>query len=159
MAKQAICIIQAQIASTPIPVDSLYDHENYAPNWQNVTAATPTSILSAGLNLVALSPKPDGVYTITLDVLQNAPIPANDAANLQLGPEELDAIIGYAVHLAMFKVAGEEFAATQPLYDNFLATAMTYKERLGAMVRYATPLATQSVKEEETNKRREAKIG
>jgi len=158
-ARNAICVIQAQIEGGPVPLTPLSELDMYNPNWQNVTEAQPTSMLSMGLNLVAFSPVPDVAYTITLDVLPNAPIPANDAAALQLGPEELNAILGYAEHLAMFKVAGTEFEATQPLYDNFLKVAQAYKERLGAMVRYAEPLAVQSMKEEIVNKRREAPSG
>ena len=158
-ARNAICIVQAMIESAPVPVNTVYDQDMYNPDWQDTTDAEPTIILSAGLNMVAFNPTPDAAYTITLDVISNAPIPANDAANLQLGPEELNAILGYAEHLAMFKVGGEEFQATQPLYENFIKMAQIYKERLGAMVRYTEPLAIQSLKEDLVNPRRETPSG
>jgi len=158
-ARNAICMIQAQIDSSPVPVTPLTDQDNYNHAWQNDTEAEPTSMFSAGLNLVAFHAPPDAAYTITCDVVQNAPIPVNDAANLQLGPEELNAILGYAEHLAMFKIGGEEFQATQPLYDNFMKLAQNYSQRRGAMVRYSHPLALQSNKEEFVNPRREGDDG
>ena len=157
MAKMAICVVQAQIAAAPVPVSSVYEQDMYDATWQNITATQPTALLSAGLNLVALSPKPDAVYAVKLDVLENADIPANDAAYVQVGQEELGAILDYAQHLAMFKVGGDEFNATQPLYDNFMRMAKNYQERLGAMVRYATPLAFQSMSQEAFHKRKEQK--
>jgi hypothetical protein len=44
-----------------------------------------------------------------------------------------DAIIDMAQHIAMFKVGGAEFAATIPLYQNFLLLAAVYNSKLSEM--------------------------
>lgn len=154
LARHAVCIVQADLDGTKMQVVSVQELDAYAANWQNTTAAEPTVMASLGLNYVGFYPTPDGVYTVTVDVVENAPIPASGDAAIQIGGEELDAIIGYAEHIAMFKVGGPEFEATNTLLENFLNAAMVYGERLGATARYLQPMRDQSSREDFTRPRR-----
>ena len=152
------CVIQAEIQGIPLIVNALADLDAYDQNWQN-GSGTPTDIAIAGINLVVPYPKPDGVYSMTFDVVRNAIIPAVDADQLQIGREELEAILGYAEHLAMFKVGGPEFAATAHYWDNMMHIAATHSERISAASRYAAILAEQSRKEQFARPRRVALQG
>jgi hypothetical protein len=105
--------------------------------------------------MFAVSPPPDTAnYSITLDVVQNAPVPVNAGDQLQLGREELDAIIGYAEHLALFKVGGAEFLSTTPLYDQMVRLAGVYNERLIAQVDFLGAMSDRAIREENLRPRR-----
>ena len=92
-------------------------------NWQNVAATTPVDILQISPNLIALSPQPDGLYTITLDMVRSMPIPSSGGDYLQISMDLLEPILDMAQHIACLKMGGPEFMATNPLRDNFLKLA------------------------------------
>jgi hypothetical protein len=143
LARQSSILIQGEYNSTPLVIDSLQSLDAQDPAWENTTGV-PSILAVEGDNLLVVSPIPNGVYTISLDVVKNAAIPVNDAAQLQLGREELDAILGYAEHLAMFKVAGDEWESTNTMWENMVKVAMAYNERLGASTRYTRPFMNQA---------------
>jgi hypothetical protein len=149
IARMQSCIIQAELQGIPLIVDSMHDLDSFDPDWRNKTG-TPADIGTSGMNIIGLSPVPDNVYSVTLDVVRNAPV----GAQLQVGREELDAILGYAEHLAMFKVAGPEWQATNIFWENMLQMSLSYNERLAAASRYAVPIADQSRNEKYNRPRR-----
>jgi len=153
LCRLASSVVQAYIDGTPRVIDSLHDLDAYA-DWQNDDEAEPTDICMAGLNMLVPYPVPDAVYTITLDLVANASMPANDAAYIELGRQELEAVLGYAEHLAMFKVSGPEFAATNQYWTNMIRIAAVYGERLNAASRYLSALSEQSRKEKYGRPRR-----
>ena len=130
--------ILAEIQGTDNLMDDLWSIDTAMSTWQSTTsAAQPTVVATAGRNLVALAPMPDaGPYSCTLNVVRNAPIPANDAAYLQLGRDAIDALLDYAEHVAMFKVGGAEWHATDRAYTNLLRLATQYNEKLRASSMY-----------------------
>ena len=83
------------------------------------------------------------LFRSTMDVIRNTPVPVLDADFLQIGREQLDSILDYAEHLAAFKMAGAEFAATVRQSNNFLLAAMQYNWRLAAAATYAVPTRDQ----------------
>lgn len=143
LARVAPCIVALAINGYNVFPTTLWDMDMYNSGWENLTAG-PNQLSSAGLNLVALSPgnnpTPPG---ITLDVIRNAPTPVVDADYLQVGREEWDAISGYCQHIACFKLGGDEFVRTLPLYKNFLDEAAVYTDRLAAYAPMAKPLSLQ----------------
>lgn len=125
--------IQVGLNAVPAQVTSVADLDDYNQSWQNATSAPPTMLALASMNLLAVSPKPDaGPYSITLDVVRNAPIPTGNGDYIQLGREELDAVLSYAQHLATFKQGGQEFVNTYQHYRRMLELATTYNEQLRA---------------------------
>lgn len=138
LALNASVVENAEINGVPLDTDSLPNLDSYDSSWQNETGA-PFSVASIR-TLAALGPCPDGVYSATFDVVCKAPIPvgitegtdASDNTFIQIGREQLDAIIDYAEHLALFKSAGEEFKSTFKGADNFFSAAVAYNERLAA---------------------------
>ena len=110
MAKAAAVVLAGLVSGSPRPLGSVQDADAYSPTWQNVPAG-PKRILQAGQTIVGLWPPPGvpsggGQYTITLDVVRNAPVPTVGTDVLQIGPELVNDILDYAQHLAIFKECG-----------------------------------------------------
>ncbi len=147
------CVLTAQINDVPVQPTTFYDMDAGNLNWQN-KSDDPVDVALGGLNLAALRPVPDGIYSVTMDVVRKAPIPANDGAFVQLGREQLDAVLDYAEHLAMFKVGGAEFTATIRQADNFMLQAITYNQRLSAAARFVIAPKEYSQKEGQMRPRR-----
>lgn len=122
-------VVELRVNERPIQFSSMPGLDRASLYWQNRTGVTQVGV-PFGLNLVALALPPSADIQLTATLIRNAPIPANGDAVLQIGKEYLDVLLGYAVHLAMFKVGGQEFAATSHLADAFFAAAVDYNERL-----------------------------
>lgn len=102
LCKRAPVILAARIDGGTCRVGSLSDADSYTPTWQIIPDA-PTELLLAGQNLLATTPRADGIYAITLDVVRNAPVPVMAGDVLQVGQDFYDSILDYAQHLALFK--------------------------------------------------------
>ena len=152
-AKLPVSVIDSYVTDQPVPTESVFDLDAYRASWQNATPASPTMIALAGLNLVAASPKPDAVYTVTVDLLRNMPVPASDGDYIQVGAEHWDGIVQYAEHLAAWKMAGSEFEATMPNLEQFLTLAVTQNDRLRANEFFMTQLHDRSQREEKNRAR------
>ena len=152
-AKMAILAIDTYVSDQPVQTESVFDLDVYKANWQNASGALPTIAGLAGLNLVALSPTPNSFYTVQMDLLRNMPIPAADGDFIQVGQEMWDGVIAYAEHLAAWKMAGAEFEATMPNYEQMVKLAMTQNERLRANEFFLTQLSDRSEREEKNRPR------
>jgi hypothetical protein len=148
-------VVTGSINGMPLVLDSLQALDAARVNWQNATPSTPTTVAMAGLNLLACHPPPDGAHSLILDVVRNTPLPSLDSDYVQLGREQLDAILDYAQHLASFKMGGAEFEATMGKAEDFLRQAMGYNERLAAAARYIVPSRDQARMEDKRRPRRE----
>ena len=104
LAKKAPVVLAGRINGVTVRIGSLADADSYDTLWQ-LLPGEPEGLLLAGQNLIATTPRVGGggPYTITLDVVQNAPIPTVDADILQVGQDIYDAILDYAQHLCLFK--------------------------------------------------------
>jgi hypothetical protein len=125
-------IIQARIGSTPVLVDSINNLDAFKVDWQNEAPGTPDIVAVAGHNLVALSPVPDGVHTITLDVVRKTDIPTGGDDFVEIGREDLDGILNYAQHIATFKIGGLEFDLTQWQASDFMQEAVLRNQLMRA---------------------------
>lgn len=143
LAKLSSCIIQSEISGIPLITSSLAELDLYDYNWRNPTSI-PGIICPAGIDLLALYPVPNGVYGLTLDVVRNTPLPTVSGDQIQLGREELEAVLAYAEHLACFKEGGTEFTTTIPYWEQLFQMASGYNDRLGAASLYSAALAEQS---------------
>ena len=149
MGRYLPCVIHAEIQGvSTIPV-SLQELDASEPNWMN-SSKEPSDVALAGWNIMAVNPVPDanGPYSVTLDVVRNAPVPSADLTQVQLGREQLDMILDYAEHLALFKVGGAEWRATELQARNFTAQALAYNKRLSATARAALAAAFSSAKQQ-----------
>ena len=149
MGRYLPCVVHAEVQGvSTIPV-SLQELDASEPNWMN-SSSTPADVALAGWNIMAVNPVPDanGPYSVTLDVIRNAPVPSSDGAQVQIGREQLDMIVDYAEHLAMFKVGGAEWRATELQARQFTTQALAYNKRLSATARAALAAAFSSAKEQ-----------
>lgn len=131
LAKITFTVTQAKVNGVPVPLMALDDFDFQIAGWQN-DLGQPTDVAAGNSNIIALSPVPDGVYSLELDVLQNAIVPMADNEYIQIERGFLDAILGMAVHIACFKLGGQEFSQTMPLYEQFMRCASTCNSKLAA---------------------------
>lgn len=145
-------VVSARLANVSLQVDSIKASDLYNTGWQGATAAQPVEALTAGLNLIAFSPTPDaGPYSATLSVVENAPIPADDNAYVQVSRDVLDVLLDLCVHTAMIKVGGAEFMATMPLLERFLNQCKVQNRKLGEIGEFKTMMYGLSHREQEMN--------
>lgn|SRR5262245_3309309 len=149
-------ILWGQINGQPITLMSLQDLDSGDPTWQD-QAGRPVSV-AVERDMVALSPVPDSVYSVTLDVVRPAPIPTSNSDPVQLGPEITNAILDYAHHIASFKEGGAEFFATQQQLDGMIRLAADYNAKLNALAVFRDVLEDRSVREEDRRPRREQEV-
>lgn len=127
-------------SSTPLFKVSLFELDMAKPGWQAQTTTTggavPTSIkfwAPAGLKKIAIWPiDAAGSTTLTFDGVALTPTLSADGDYIDIGQEELNTILGYAVHILCFKRGGEQFLKTKPMYDEFVKVAATRNALLGA---------------------------
>lgn len=156
LARMLPVVIHAEINGVPLLPCTLQEIDAGDPNWQNIVASSAHAVenlILAAPNLIALSAVPDTAYSVTLDVVRRTPIYA-DADYVQLGREQLDMILDYAEHLALFKAGGMEWHATQRQANNFLLQSITYNQRISAAARASFSAADQSQKQKQELPRR-----
>lgn len=123
LAKMANSIVTARISGVPVLPTAIGNADAEDGYWQGRRTGTPEEVLVAGHNLVAMKPVPDGVYTVTYDVIRNAPVPTADTgagSYIDVGKDHLDILLDYCEHLAAFKMGGADFKNTQREAENFL---------------------------------------
>jgi hypothetical protein len=150
-------VMMAQINGKPSTIIPTSELDANNPDWEN-TIGTPI-MLGINHHLMSLYPRPAANVVVTLDVLRPAPIPAVDGDFVQLGQEELNALLDYAQHIATFKEGGVEFEATKRNKDNFLTLAGNQNDKLNALEFYREWMEPQSDKEEERTPRRSKQDG
>ena len=143
----------------PAIVTTLASQDAAYPGWQGLATGAPTDIALCGLNLLALRPVPNDIYSITLDVVRNAPVPTLDETPVEVGREHLDSLLDYAEHLALFKVGGTELEASERQAQNFLRQAALSNERLSAASSFSSFVKEQSGLEEGHRPRRKGGAG
>jgi hypothetical protein len=142
-------ILNVEINGAQTPVIPLQSLDSMRPGWQAAAAyaGQPPVVAMAGLNLIAVSPVPSALTSITIDCVRNAPIPATDGAFVEVSREHLEPILDYAVYLARFKEGGAEFEMTIPLATNLVRLAEGHNSRLAAQAQQERALAENSRQE------------
>ncbi len=108
--------LATEIVTQPIPIriGDVADADKYSPTWQMVSGR-PKLLLLAGQNKVGVSPVPDDAYTLTLDVVRNAPIPSAGSDVLQVGQDVYEAILDIAQAVSLFKEGPQQNEVAQAL--------------------------------------------
>lgn len=146
-------VLRATINARPTPLVSVEELDTQKPGWNNA-AGIPT-VIAVSEYMLAMSPVPDAEYGVSLDVLRTAPIPVLDVDTVQIGPEEIDAVVDYAHHIGTFKEGGAEFGATQRNFKNLIQQAQVFNERLSAMAFWKEIVEVRSKRESQRRERRE----
>lgn len=139
-------ITDGVIGNRQIQLSTIEQLDYGRPDWQSRSAKLPIVFAPAGLNLVAIADPPTVDVQARLTVRRNTPVPAAVGEYIQLGKEWLDLVLGYAAHVAMFKVGGQELAATTHLADSFFKACADYNDEWGAMYEKMTIDAPDEVK-------------
>lgn len=124
LARTAAVVLGGEISGQTVALGSVSDADAFSASWQMVPAI-PKRILTAGQTVVALWPPPGvppggGNFTVTLDLVRNAPVPVINTDVLQVGNEVINDLLDYAQHLALWKEGPGQLQASQGLLDQFM---------------------------------------
>lgn len=124
-------VLRIDLASGPhLDPISIEELGQFNPTWYAASSATQTNWIPLGLNRVALYPLPTGTVNAIVDNLYFAPIPTSDGDFIQVGEEDMDAIIDYMEFISTLKEGGEELKTSMDLLTHFLQQAAKYNSRL-----------------------------
>jgi hypothetical protein len=134
-----------------IPLDkcSMADLDYGIPNWRNATTTTaghptrPSYWAPVALNLLVVYPAADlALFPSTLDVagVRRTPLLVNPGDFVDLGQEELDILLGYALHALSFTVGMGRLTETRPGYLAFLSAAAKENQQFAASTFYRRAL-------------------
>jgi hypothetical protein len=139
-------VIRVMLNGIPLPLVSLFSIDRASPYWRNKLGKP--NLAACLYDILALAPVANVPYSLTLDVIQSAPIPAlNDY--IQLGPEEIVALTNYAQHYLSVKMGGNELASTYDDYNDFQKLVGRRNAALATTSRYLTTLYGQSRREQD----------
>lgn len=119
-------ILRVEVNEVPLNSSTLYDLDYGQPTWESETCVSgqlPQIFAPVGFNLFALWPSSfAGGESLVVEGVQPAPVLTN-VGFVNLGQDELETILDYAQHVAMFKEGGQEFEASQLQLKEFLKEA------------------------------------
>lgn len=147
LAQSARSVARLLVNGVPLPLDSLAALDAAVPYWRNQTG--PPQIAGALYDMIGIYPAiPDQTYGLAIDVVRSAPLPVADSDPIQVGPEDINAIINYATHIMTFKCGGTEFKNSFSSYDAFLDQVRTRGRINKVKLRYMQAILAQPQKEE-----------
>jgi hypothetical protein len=145
-------LIQGFVNGVVVDAQPVATADKFNYEWQSRPTAFP-EIVVGGIDLFALSPAPTLDTSVTLNVVQNAPIPASDSVDIQVPRDVMDAILDEAQHLALFKSGGEEFMASLKLHQSFIRTAVQTNARLRESGIFASDISQPVSRQDEDQPR------
>lgn len=148
-------LLGAQFDGIPVGIAGVQDQDQYDNGWESRAGVVRNAVVVAGTDLISVCPRPTGatLLGLTLQLVQNAPIPVADSDPVQVSRDTLDIILDYAEHLASFQMGGQEFAATVPLFDNFRKSAQLTNQRLAELGIFYDVMKWQGRREESADPR------
>lgn len=116
---------------------SLNEMDSARPNWQSQTTATPgvpsepKVWMPISLSTIAIWPADAvGGGVLAFDGVATTPVLKADGDYIAIGADELNVLVGYALHAAAFKEGGERFEATMKYLKDFLEAASIENDQL-----------------------------
>lgn len=151
LAKQFTSLLAAYLNGVQVFPQAIRSLDCWNSGWENDAPDISDTVGVMSWNLIALNPLPiSNLVSIMADVVQNAPVPVADGDFVQIGREDLDALLDMAQHLVAFKEGGTEFAETVPLYQSAVAQAKLRNAKLVQDIPFFTELDDRAnVQEEE----------
>ena len=130
--------MRVEYEGKPLSQTSLSEMDNGYPGWQSQNTDSGGSVpdsprkwLPLSIDMIAIWPADaDGGHVLTVDGVSATPILEQQASYINIGEDELDVILGYALHVCALKEGGERFAATQSYFQNFLQAAAEENSQL-----------------------------
>lgn len=157
LAKQFTSILTGYLNGVQVFPQSVHALSAFRSGWQDEAPAISDSIAVMSWNLIALVPLPISTsVSIMLDMVQNAPVPVADGDFIQIGREDLDALLDMAQHLLAFKQGGQEFMETVPLYQSAVAQAKLRNSKIKENIPFWEALDDRAlVQEAETESKKD----
>lgn len=154
MARVASVVLNGAVNGNLMLSRSLAEIDAYRRNWQNASG-TPSMVVLAGQNLVALNTPPDGTYTVELDMVQNVPVfTIGDLTDCLAVDEPMrDVFLDYAQHLAVWKEGPQQAQSTMALFERFQRLCGVQQMVDAASVPTRGPLLQQTVQDERAEAR------
>ena len=122
-------LLQGFVDGVAVDTQAVAGADRFNYEWQSRSTAFP-EIVVGGIDLFALSPTPTGTTSVSMTLVGNAPIPANNAAFIEVARDVMDAILDESQHLALFHMGGQEFVASIDLHKSFVQAAGRQNSRL-----------------------------
>lgn len=145
-ARNAKSIMRLVFNQTPLMIDTVFSLDAAESTWRNQVG--PPQTAGVLYDLVAINPgNPGGIFTIYADVVQSAPIPQIATDFIDIGPEDIDRLIKYILHILTFKCGGKEFQSTYEYYNDFMQAVAYRNAILKAKIQYLKPELEQPDKE------------
>lgn len=85
--------------------------------------ARPLFWAPVGLNLIAIYPAATVVGSLSVDGVRQTPVLTTDGATVDIGPEEFDTLLGYALHTLSIKGTATFIERTKPNLAAFIEAA------------------------------------
>lgn len=134
---------RVEVNSVPLSPSSLLGLDSGRPSWEGETTVTP-GVPSApkiwapvSTDLIVIWPASHvGFDTVTIDGMAETPILVNSGDFVDLGQEEHNQLLGYALHALTFKLGGQQFEATKFLYQAWVKSAGERNEQFKASSLY-----------------------
>ena len=142
--KNSNWLIQATVNNVPCDTPSVYEMDQWAPEWQASNSNLP-AVVQAGIDFVA--PTPGNGQSISMTLVGNAPLLDGTNTYVQVSRDDFESVLNYSQHLACFKQGNQNFAATIPLMQDFFKAAAEENKRLLNMGLYVATLKTQGQRE------------
>ena len=129
----------------PLEKASLADLDYGVPNWRSATTddalhpSRPSYWAPVGLALVALYPAAGpGLFPSRVEVsgLQQTPLLLSAGDFVDLGQEQHDVLLDYALHVLTFSMGGQRFTATADKWLAFLQAAGKENQQFAATQTY-----------------------
>lgn len=130
-------LLRGELNGIPLASTSLWDLDYGRPGWEGETGV-PSAIAPMGVNLFALWPASlTGGEALAIEGVVSAPL-LSSVGFVNLGQDEVETILDYAEHIAQFKEGGQEFDASQIIFQEFLKECGTRNAMLMQSARFRT---------------------
>lgn len=137
-----MALLRIEMADTHLELTSLAEMDDINPGWQNDASATLRQAAPIGLDQIALNPPAAVDTNIIVYSIRTAPLPVMDADVIQMGEEDIIAIIDYVQFAASIKEGTSEMQTAMSRFQNFLAQASKYNSKLNTISIYRRLLGT-----------------
>jgi hypothetical protein len=126
-------ILHAEIDGVPVIPGAIESTDRFRSGWEGKTPGRPNTLSTVAPDLIALTPPPDsGAHTVSLEVVRNTLVPIAPTDQLQVGREQLDAVLGMAQWICTYKCGGDELTVADEYMKEFFAEAKTYAHQRSA---------------------------
>lgn len=151
----------------PLSPTTLRDLDLGRRNWESETTTSggdvptePKMWAPAGLQLIAIWPSDAaGSNSLMCDGVAATPILTGDTQKIDIGQEEVESLLNYCEHLAMFKQGGEEFSASSDEFQQVLANAGERNSLLMASSKYRTFMGLDTARDKKPRQVEQTRTG